>query len=63
MSFKNIDELCYTNVNIPKVLESFTLTYYGSDCNALVAYDEANHPLSMLEKPPKERFDAQHRID
>ena len=26
-------------------------------------HDEANHMLSILEKPPEERFDAQHRID
>ena len=26
-------------------------------------HDEANHLLSILEKPPEERFDAQHRID
>ena len=59
----NIDELCDTKVNVPKVLESFTSIYYGSDCNELDMYDEANHLFSILEKPPEERFDAQHRID
>ena len=59
---QNIDELKDTKVNVPKVLESFTSNYNGSDCNERDTYDEANHLLSRLEKPPEERFDAQHRI-
>ena len=43
----------------PKLMNHLHQLYYGSDCNELDMYDEANHLLSIFEKPPEERFDAQ----